>query len=699
MESGVAVVVANAAIGVWVAYIGPGSGLAISVSLATIVVVVLSVVLGPIVFPAAMLWHVLRRRRVRYRHGVRKVVVLGLDGLDPKVVRHLMDQGKLPHFSALAKQGQFSELETVAPPLTPAAWSSFMTGNDPSYHGIYDFITRDPHTYLPKLSSCEVDEPRRMLRVGSLRIPLSGPRVRMLRQGVPFWRTLARQGLEVTVLRVPITFPPEPFPGRLLSGMCVPDLLGTQGTYTCFGTQEMPGCPVGGQYVRLEFKGGVAQSRIPGPAHPFIPGRRLSVSLVVRRRADAGRWILEVGGQRVDLQAEGYSPWVPLKFRAGPIGIRGMVQFYARIDGRIYMTPLHLDPDHPAMAISYPRLFSSYLAKCGGPFGTLGLIEDTSALNDGVLDEAGFLQQAWRTYAERKEMFLRALESGADDLLICVFDTPDRIQHMFWRQQREQNPTDVIERMMIEMDGLLGQTVARMPPGTLLLVMSDHGFTHFDRSVNLNAWLYQHGYLHLLPGDRMGRDWLQGVDWSRTRAYALGLSGMYINLKGRESGGIVMPGSEYDALVAELKGALEGLRDAAGESENATDPRAIRRVLVARQHYAGPYRGEGPDLIIGYEAGYRCSWECARGQVADAVFADNQRPWSGDHCVDPEWVPGVLLSNVRFGRPGARIVDIAPTILDVFGIPPEAPMQGTSLFDRANAAGKWGTHGHWGAHS
>jgi hypothetical protein len=378
------------------------------------------------------------------------------------------------------------------------------------------------------------------------------------------------------------------------------------------------------------------------------------------------------------------------------------------------MTPIHLDPEHPPMPISHPPLFSNYLAKSIGPFGTLGLIEDTSALNDGALDQQGFLHQAWQAYAERKEMFLRALETRADDLLVCVFDTPDRIQHMFWRQHRDPNPSDVIEQMMIEVDDLLGQTMSRLSPETLLLVISDHGFTHYDRSVNLNAWLHQHGYLHLLPGATPAKDWLEGVDWSRTRAYALGLTGIYINLQGRESSGIVSPGPEYDALVAELKSALEDLRDPANDPGNAPNessdsrkcstsskPRdlslgpsmslasasgrthlgqhAIRRVLITNQHYSGPYRLDGPDLIIGYEAGYRCSWECARGQVTDTLFADNNRPWSGDHCVDPELVPGVLLSNMPFGSSNPRILDIAPTILDYLGITPPDWMGGQSL--------------------
>ncbi|MCY2951282.1 MAG: alkaline phosphatase family protein [Planctomycetota bacterium] len=668
-----------------VAYIGPGSGFAISVSLLTFVIIVFTIMLGPVVFPLTMLWRVVRRRRVRYAYGFRKVVVLGLDGLDPKLTAKLMGEGKLPNFQALAKRGHFSELETVWPALTPAAWSTFMTGLDPSRHGIYDFITRDTETYLPRLSSSEVLEAGRMLRFGRYRIPLGRGRARMLRKGEPFWHELARHRLEVTVLRVPITFPPERFGGRVLSGMCVPDLRGSQGTFGYYATLDDRTDPVDADYFPLRFVGDVARTQVVGPEHPFVEGKKLTVPLAVKRFEGLEKVALEVGGQEIGLSVGQQSEWVALSFRAGPMKVRGLAQFHLksiRPEVLLYMTPLHIDPEAPAMPVSHPGLFSNYLAKKSGTFGTLGLIEDTTALNCGVLDEDAFLRQAWGVYRERKAMFLGTLENGADDVTICVFDTPDRIQHMFWRQQEEGGGGEgrhrgVVEAMLVEMDGLVGETLKRLSDDTLLMVMSDHGFTSFRRTVDLNAWLHQNGYLHLKEGAAPGAAWLEGVDWSRTRAYAVGLVGIFVNLVGRESKGIVPAGEEFELLVEELKAALEKMMDTPPTGSGPR--RTIRRAIITSRHYDGPYRFEGPDIIVGYEAGYRCSWECARGQVSDTILKDNSRLWSGDHCVDPELVPGVLLCNAPLESKRPRILDIAPTVLGVFGLGRSPPMQGSCL--------------------
>jgi predicted AlkP superfamily phosphohydrolase/phosphomutase len=353
------------------------------------------------------------------------------------------------------------------------------------------------------------------------------------------------------------------------------------------------------------------------------------------------------------------------------------------------MTPIHIDPERPATQISHPGFFADYLAKSIGPFGTVGLMEDTAAVNDGVLSEQAFLAQTWQFYKERKAMLLKVLQNGCDDVTIGVVDTPDRIQHMFWRYLEEDPsaPEDktrharsnVIERMYIEMDTLLGEVRKHLSRDTLFLVVSDHGFTSFRRGVNLNAWLYKEGYLKLLSGCKGDQDWLSGVDWSATKAYALGLTGIYINLTGRESSGIVQPGDEYDRLVQELKGKLEALEDPGQHDACGRPRRPIRRIFLTQTEFTGPFRREGPDLIVGYDNGYRCSWEAATGEVRGEVFCDNTHPWSGDHCVDPDLVPGVLFANVPLTEGDPHIMDIAPTVLDVFGIEPKATMQGRSL--------------------
>lgn len=673
-------------------YVGPGSGLAIGFSFLTTIFVVLGVVTVILFWPLSLIAGSFHLRK-KWRYGVRRIVVLGLDGLDPKILGRLISKGKLPNFESLATTGHFSELGTTLPAISPAAWSSFAVGNDPSRHGIYGFITRDKKTYDPQLSSAEVVECHRKLQIGGYQCPLSKQRVRMLRKGVPFWEVLGKHYIETAVLRVPITYPPEPFRGRLLSGMCVPDLLGGQGTYTLYSSTENHPNGDEGQRRVLKFENGVARTHVSGPEHPFSSERNsLTIPLKVELGKGGDSLSFSVQNHHFDLQIGQFSEWIQLRFGAGPMRLAGMVQFYVLSvypHVEIYMSSVHVAPERPVTAISHPRLFSNYLAKQIGSFGTLGLMEDTSALNDGVLDEGGFLKQVSQYYRERKQMFFSSLKKKANQVVVCVFDTPDRVQHMFWRYVDKGHPAlkegdshtyaNAIDETYVEMDRLVGETVKKLRKGTLLVVMSDHGFTSFRRCVNLNTWLHHNGYLYLNEDADCDRDWLGSVDWSRTRAYALGLAGIFLNLKGRESKGIVEPGREAEELLTEIQAKLQSLRD----TSTSAPPLAIRRVIVTRREMNGPYSAEGPDLLVAYQDGYRCSWESAKGQVTKDVFCDNDRSWSGDHCVDPELVPGVVLLNRPISKHEPSILDIAPTILDVCGVEPEIPMQGVSLFRRA----------------
>lgn len=679
------------------AYIGPGSGLALSLSLLTVIFVVLGVLALLVCTPLLALRSLMRRRRPSGKNVARKLVVLGLDGLDPRVVRDLMEQGRLPNMEALARKGCFTELATTTPAISPTAWSSFMVGADASWHGVYDFVGWDPDSCLPRLSSHDIGQPDRRWKIGPYSIPLSKSPVRLLRKGTPFWHTLACSGLEVTVLRVPITFPPEPFKGRLLSGMCVPDLMGTQGTYTCFGTANRRTENLKGIYRAIRFENGVARTHIVGPRHPWLAeDRNLSTPLQISKTDEPDTVRLRLKECCLDLRLGEYSDWVSLSFRAGPVRIRGEVRFClvsCSPETEIYMTPINISPARPVMKISHPRFFSDYLADQMGLFSTLGMVEDTTAFNDGVLTEDAFLKQVWLAYEERKRMFFNTLDRGLDDVVICVFDTPDRMQHMFGGSRAEKTPgADAkheggwgrrVEETYVEMDKLVGQTVQRLPKGASLIVMSDHGFANFTRSVNLNTWLCRNGYLRLLPDGKSGEEWLQSVDWSRTRAFALGLAGVYINLRGRGPNGIVDPERERDILLSELRFALQSIVDA------KTGSRVIRRVVITRDDFSGPFRDDGPDLIICYEDGYRCSREGGRGQVTEAVICDNTDQWGADHCVDPELVPGVLFADIPMKTKGARMIDVAPTILDVLGVAAEAPMQGVSLLlEKSRRGGK-----------
>ncbi|MBW1881151.1 MAG: hypothetical protein JRJ84_22585, partial [Deltaproteobacteria bacterium] len=138
--------------------------------------------------------------------------------------------------------------------------------------------------------------------------------------------------------------------------------------------------------------------------------------------------------------------------------------------------------------------------------------------------------------------------------------------------------------------------------------------------------------------------------------------------------GIVAEGAEYRALVQEIAEKLSELIDP------QTGERCIRRVIISDDFYGGPYRIDAPDLLIGYEGGYRNSWDCATGAVTPEAITDNTRSWSGDHCVDPDVVPGVLFCNRPIVAELPRLVDVPYSIMRLFGHQPPRYMQGAMIF-------------------
>jgi predicted AlkP superfamily phosphohydrolase/phosphomutase len=364
--------------------------------------------------------------------------------------------------------------------------------------------------------------------------------------------------------------------------------------------------------------------------------------------------------------------------------MHGIARFYITRLGEefsMYMTPIHIDPERPAMPISHPSFYAIYLAKLLGPYATLGLAEDTWAVNERVLDEEGFLKQAYLYHDERKKMWFQALRSLRKGFLCCVFDLSDRVQHMTFRYLDEHHPAnegkdttmykEALFDMYRKMDELLGETIRHIDDRTAFFVMSDHGFKTFKRGVNLNTWLYKNGYLVFKPG-RLPGEYLEGVDWAKTKAYAVGLGGIYVNIKGRERQGLIER-AETQALKDEIASGLVQITDEPSEA------RAINRVIDVDKEFSGPYRKDGPDLIVGFAEGYRVSWDCARGLVTPAVIEDNVRSWSGDHCIDPDKVPGILFSNRKLARDDPRIIDLGPTVLDLFGIDAPDHMTGRTL--------------------
>jgi predicted AlkP superfamily phosphohydrolase/phosphomutase len=589
-----------------------------------------------------------------------------MDGLDPRRVRAMMNRGELPNFTRLVDLGQMSEMESTCPPISPVAWSSFMTGVNPGKHNIFDFLNRDLHSLRPELSSARISSPVRT------RWRQHAPEIAGLRKSRPFWHLLADRGILSAALRVPITFPPEPFGGLSLAAMCVPDLRGTQGTFTVFEEVGSGQTLTGGQRVEVVFQNGRAETRLDGPR---IDEQFLSIPLAFRwSPSQPDLLLLDVSGETLRLQRGVHSPWVRLFFRSGWRRIHGIARFLLTGPSpafRLYVTPIQIDPEHPALPIGHPAAFPIYLAKLIGPFATLGLAEDTWARNEGILDESSFQAQADSIQAEREAMFFALLNRMPRGFLTCVFDLPDRIQHLFWADRATAD--NAIDTAYRRMDNLLGQTLDRLDPQSLLFVMSDHGFAAFRRGVNLNAWLRDHGWLTLKP-DAADADFLGAIDWTRTRAYSFGLSGIHLNLRGRESQGLVNPEEAVD-LKESIRNLLMDLIDPIDGT------RAILQVYDNKTIYTGPYAENGPDLVVGFADGYRASWDNAVGAVAPTVFSDNTRHWCGDHCVDRSLVPALIACNRPFHAPAGKppsILDLAPTILKLFGITPPAYMDGTA---------------------
>lgn len=639
-------------------YVGPGAGFGILTSFLVFVNALAVSLLSFLFWPVLAL---VRRARLRGRPlkpRAKRLVILGLDGLSPLLVEKMWEKGELPNLKALAAQGTFRHLGTTTPGVSPVAWSSFQTGVNPGKHGIFDFLAPDRKRYLAVLSSVrsETGKARGILRRGRTRTVQT-----LLRKSSPFWSYLGKYGVRSTILRVPITYPPEPLDGHLLSGMCVPDLRGSQGSYTVLTTGE-PGQMTGGIQGRLT----------PDGAHRFrgeLPGPEGSLPCPIRIDTAGRAPKLTHPGGSVSLPWNSLSPWVSLEFRLSGRKVRGIARFRLTEGPVLYSTALHVDPSKPAVPLGHPVHYPRYLAGMQGPFATLGLAEDTWALSNGHIDEGTFMEQCEGIFIERERMFFDALSKNPTGLVVCVFDTPDRVQHMFWGSGfREGSP---IRRTYAEMDALVGRVMQRMKKGDLLLVLSDHGFTSFHTCVDFNRWLVENGYMVLKEGVSTVETSYRGVDWEKTRAYALGLAGISINIRGREGMGIVDPG-DAPALAAEIAGKLEQLGTADGE-------RVIRRARLGPSEYSGPYAGDGPDIIPGTSRGFRAGWNCVTGGVGDRVLYPNDKHWNGDHSCDPDLVKGVLFTSWKHERTEPSITDIAPTALEMLGVTPPPHMDGSPL--------------------
>ncbi len=534
----------------------------------------------------------------------KRVIVLGFDGLDYDLTRSLIDKGRLPNFARLAASGGFAPLETTIPPQSPVAWSTFITGLDPGGHGIFDFIHRDPKTMVPYLSTSRAEGSSRAITVGEWQFPISGGSVELLRQGQPFWEVLEQRGIQTTIIRMPANFPPSGTATHELSGMGTPDLLGTYGTFSfytsepfAFGGRALSG----GTLYPVTVESNVVHAALHGPDNPFrrVP-EKVSADFTLFIDAERPVAKLVVGEEERVLAVGEWSDWLPVDFdlRVPLQSLRGMARVYLKQVKpyvEMYVSPINFDPMSPAMPVSEPAEYTAELAKATGRFYTQGMPEDTKGLRQGVLTRDEFLSQARLAGEENRVQYRYVLDRFADGLLFYYFGNVDQIAHMMWRARDPGHPAydpsidpkyaDVIDELYVGLDHIVGDTLDAIGADGTLIVLSDHGFTSWRRSFHLNTWLKQQGFLALAnPSREDDPGFFGNVDWARTRAYGIGLNGLYINVKGREMSGAVGPG-DRERLMDEIAGKLlQTVDPATGQRSHheSLSPRAglhRRRVL------------------------------------------------------------------------------------------------------------------------
>ena len=713
--------------------------------------------------PAALLFPLVVLAVASAAHGSEpRVVVLGFDGADAKLTDRWMSEGKLPHLAKLREQGTYSPLRSTIPSQTPVSWSTFSTGLNPGRHSIFDFLKRDRESYRPSFAAFdESSKPflfgaknrlyvpvlvaitilllvfllaklfRRRTRnallaaavlaiaggvggwwVAANLLPEKAPSVVNRRQGDTFWKLLGAAGKHVRVMRMPVTFPPEPFEhGEMLSGLGTPDLSGRIGKPFYF-TSELFFTPRGGNEVSIEIvelednKGKIA-TEIKGPPNKLFPKQSdyIRIPMTIDVAPDKSKIDVDIseGGARFSLKNGEWSPWVRFVFpfnaliKLGGIGRFRLMSIEPEV--RLYLSPIQFDPSKlpPILDITAPRSFAAELFSRFGLFKTIGWMIDTWSIKGGTIDDPVFFEDTDFTVDE-EERILEGLIADDWDVYFHYFEFTDRVQHVMWRHTDPQHPLytaegnakygDSILKAYQQMDRIVGKVMQKMPADATLLIASDHGFAPWRRTMNYNTWLATNGYLVLKgQSDETANledlfdqgQFFQNVDWAKTRAYAMGLGNIYINLKGREGQGIVSAGAEYEALVTELKTRLPEYVDL------ETGEKPVAYVFTRDEAYGTYDPALIPDLFPSNASGYRVGWQDSLGIVAKSIVEPNLDIWSADHCsVYPPLVDGILFSNRKLDlSTKPYMADIMPTLLGIYDVPPTTQLDGRDLLPSA----------------
>jgi predicted AlkP superfamily phosphohydrolase/phosphomutase len=625
--------------------------------------------------------------------GKSKILILGIDGMDPHLTEVWMKQGKLPAFQKLAARGSLRRLTTSTPPQSPVAWSNFITGMNPGGHGIFDFIHRDPKLYWPIFSPSATDAAAKTVRLGKYVLPVKGGQVRNLMKGRAFWQILEDRGVPATIFKIPSNYPPLPTRQRTLSGLNTPDLTGTYGTFNYYTTEPLEiNEDIGGGAIHLAYViGNRVDAKIPGPINTFkIDQPKAEIDFKVYLDPSAPVAKVALPDQEFILKEKEWSGWKRVRFQLMPTqSITGIVRFYLkeiRPNFKLYITAINIDPGNPALPISTPDSYAAELEKKFGPFYTKGLPADTSALSNAILDEEEFLAQDGQILEESRAMLDYELNRFDAGVLFYYISNLDQRQHMFWRLMDAKHPMydaalaaefgGTIERTYRQADEILAQALTKIDKDTTVIVMSDHGFSPLYRTFNVNSWLLAQGY-HALKNPFKKEDLeigFQSTDWTKTRAYGLGFNGVFLNQRGREAEGTIAAGAETEAIAREIAAKLLEYRDP------LTGEQVVLRAGLAREVYSGAHVAEAPDVVLGFANGYRMSFQSPLGRISRNIVENNTDKWSGDHMGAAEVTPGIVLTDRPIKAEAPALFDLTATILQEYGIERPADMVGKPIF-------------------
>ena len=288
----------------------------------------------------------------------------------------------------------------------------------------------------------------------------------------------------------------------MLSGLPLPDIRGTMGTFYYFGTDlsryEEGNTEFGGILKRLVFDGDVAQTELVGPPNPIVRQQLraarakspltefdkikiaelearedVRVPLTVHWNRAAKSATVLVGDSTVHLAEHQWSKWINLDFSINMLlRVHGMAQLYLIRAGpelQLYVSPVNWRPDSPPAPMSSPASFAADIYERLGPYRTLGWAEATWPLNEDRIDEKTFMEDLYRAFDDRAQVILQRIDAKQWDLLVGVIESTDRVQHMMWRLIDPAHPMydkalaatfgDSIERVYRKCDEFVGEVM------------------------------------------------------------------------------------------------------------------------------------------------------------------------------------------------------------------------------------------------